>query len=178
MSKKQNSKNTGFTLIELLVVIAIIGILAAIVIASVSRVRASARDAKRVASLRTIDTAMGLWSSNKSYTPDPAGRQVTDVAAQTDPNAIAVACNTTNPIAGLPVLTPCLAMRSNSPTFIGAPGTGFATDNLISTTIKDPVDPGCFILYVTDGVDYETMAVLENDSTRMQNDGGNEPLAY
>jgi len=59
--KKSLNKNSGFTLLELLVVIAIIGILASIVIASLSDSRAKARDARRKADAHTIQTALELY---------------------------------------------------------------------------------------------------------------------
>ena len=61
-------KNTGFTLIELLVVIAIIGLLSSVVFASLNSARGKARDAKRMADVRQIQTALELYyDTNGSY---------------------------------------------------------------------------------------------------------------
>ena len=54
----------GFTLIELLVVIAIIGLLASIVIASLSTVQAKARDARRVEDVNQLQKALTIYMSN------------------------------------------------------------------------------------------------------------------
>lgn len=54
----------GFTLIELLVVVAIIGMLASIVITSMSEVRASARDAKRIQEIKELQKALELYALN------------------------------------------------------------------------------------------------------------------
>jgi len=55
------NKKTGFTLIELLVVIAIIGILATLAVVSLQNARKNARDAKRVADVRQMQTALELY---------------------------------------------------------------------------------------------------------------------
>ena len=60
----------GFTLIELLVVVAIIGMLASVVIASLGSSRMKARDARRIADLNEIRTALELYySDNNQYPP-------------------------------------------------------------------------------------------------------------
>jgi type II secretion system protein G len=72
MSTPHKLRNTGFTLIELLVVIAIIGVLASVVLASLNSARAKSRDARRIADLKQIQTALELYyDANLSY-PQPS----------------------------------------------------------------------------------------------------------
>ncbi|PJE58430.1 MAG: hypothetical protein COU81_00740 [Candidatus Portnoybacteria bacterium CG10_big_fil_rev_8_21_14_0_10_36_7] len=54
-------KNKAFTLIELLVVIFIIALLASIVSVQVSKARSKARDTKRKADIKTLQTALELY---------------------------------------------------------------------------------------------------------------------
>lgn len=70
------SRSRAFTLIELLTVIAIIGVLAAIIVGSISKIRDAARRSTCVSNLRQIDTAFPLYAADNNgfY---PAVRQAT-----------------------------------------------------------------------------------------------------
>lgn len=57
----RNKNKAGFTLIELLVVIAIIGLLASVVLLALNGARAKSRDAKRLADVRQIASAMEIY---------------------------------------------------------------------------------------------------------------------
>lgn len=108
---KRRSEYSGFTLIELLVVIAIIGVLSSIVLASLNTARASARDAKRIAEMNQLNTAIqsyffntgqylgsGHFSTNPAcvaYTTNPlstaleplvSGGYISSIASDPDPN--------------------------------------------------------------------------------------------
>ncbi len=61
--------NKGFTLIELLVVIAIIGMLASIVMVSLSGAKSKSRDAKRQADMKSIQLALSLYYNDNGFYP-------------------------------------------------------------------------------------------------------------
>lgn len=62
-------KKKGFTLIELLVVIAIIGLLSTLAVVALNSARQKARDAKRVADIKQVQTALELYFNDKSAYP-------------------------------------------------------------------------------------------------------------
>jgi prepilin-type N-terminal cleavage/methylation domain-containing protein len=69
----------GFTLIELVVVIAIISVLLSISLAGIGNARVRSRDARRIADVRTIQSALEMHAFNdpsRSYPPDNANESV------------------------------------------------------------------------------------------------------
>jgi len=64
----KNKKEKGFTLLELLVVIGIIGLLASILVVNLTSARKRARDTKRVADIRNLQTASeDYYGKNGKY---------------------------------------------------------------------------------------------------------------
>ena len=73
--KQKNQK--GFTLIELLVVIAIIGLLASVVLLALNSARQKSRDAKRLADVRQIASALELYYDTNGGYPTTASYYAT-----------------------------------------------------------------------------------------------------
>ena len=70
MSIKNNFKlSKGFTLVELLVVIAIIGVLATLLLLQLNVARQRARDAKRIADINQVRTAVELYFDDNGTYP-------------------------------------------------------------------------------------------------------------
>jgi len=64
-----NKNKKGFTLIELLVVIAIIGLLSTLAIVALNSARQKSRDAKRVADIKQIQTALEIYYNDEFKYP-------------------------------------------------------------------------------------------------------------
>ncbi len=59
----------GFTLIELLIVIAIIGLLSTLAVVALGSARVKARDSKRLADLKQLQTALELYYTDQNAYP-------------------------------------------------------------------------------------------------------------
>lgn len=67
-------KKKGFTLVELMIVITVIAILATIAVVSFTRVQKQARDTKRKAEVKSLQTALQAYFTEKTTYPIvPAG---------------------------------------------------------------------------------------------------------
>ncbi len=76
----KNRISLGYTLVELVVAIGIIVVILSVSLAGISNIRVKSRDAKRIADIQTIQSALELHALNdpsRSYPPDPASSDVT-----------------------------------------------------------------------------------------------------
>lgn len=69
MIKLPNKNKKGFTLVELMIVITVIAILATIAVVSFTRVQKQARDTKRKAEIKSLQTALQAYFTEKNTYP-------------------------------------------------------------------------------------------------------------
>ena len=105
----QTTKTTrGFTIVELLIVIVVIAILAAITIVAFNGVQSRARDAQRLADLKTIMKALELYKStngtypNAASTTNASGWEVSGNGT-TATNFLSALVSSTNGVSKIPV---------------------------------------------------------------------------
>ena len=84
-SCRSHGISRGFTIIELLVVVAIIGLLAALIVASFSTIRAKSRDARREEDLKTLHNALALYQLSARVFPNPTAPEGVCLDGTTDP---------------------------------------------------------------------------------------------
>lgn len=126
-------KQKGFTLIELLVVIAIIGLLASVVLVSLNGARQKARDVKRAADLKQVNTALEFYNDDNGHYP----------------------------IVGNWACFDCVSYIGTAVTNPNAASIGAALSKYMSATPKDPKNLGGdsgYLYYSPDGVNYKLMA--------------------
>lgn len=128
--RRLSSPHAGFTLIELLVVIAIIGLLSSVVLASLNGARNKSKDARRIADLRQIQTALELYYSDNNAYPNTSGAWRSECAAW----------GNLAPDNVIPGLVP-----THIPSFPSDPAMN-KSGNL------------CCYLYISNGVDYKLLA--------------------
>jgi prepilin-type N-terminal cleavage/methylation domain-containing protein len=85
--KRQGRSSLAFTLIELLVVIAIIAILATLSILALQSAREKARDAKRIADIKQLRTALELYYNDANGYPPSASFVSGQTLSYTDPQS-------------------------------------------------------------------------------------------
>jgi len=151
----------GFTLIELLVVIFIIGLLASIVVVSVSTARTKSRDARRIADVDSIRTAIEMYIDANGAPPNPL--HITTQYSSTDSTQwSSLGTSLSNFIPVLPV----------------DPRNGQSFKYITGTTcvLSTGTSTGRY-LYITDDTDYKIGTLLETrcDGTK---DGGSSTSWY
>ncbi|MDP2735897.1 MAG: type II secretion system protein [bacterium] len=125
------TRQKGFTLIELLVVIAVIGMLASIVLVSLGPARAKARDARRIADVRQMSTALEVEASDNPENLAGCVAADSPVDTCTGPGAVTGFVNFKDPTIGtgtptcaLGVAAPCRYSISKADGSAGNPTTG------------------------------------------------------
>lgn len=189
----------GFTLMEILIVISIIITLSSVASVRVNSARIKSRDAKRVATLKTIEEALYLYFNEHGYFPIGESEVLINgvcgqdpfLIIQNNPSILENIGTTGNPIQGikdtsaetsepwLPQLGP--KIYPGAPNHKGFFCASVGSELLPSWWIKDPRNSGIYRFVYTVKKDlsaFELSIPLENNNSLMQNDGGNRNDRY
>ncbi len=127
----------GFTLIEMLVVVAIIGLLSSVVVIGVGTARQNARDARRIADIRQIQSI--VESYNLMHGSYPENLEATGTQVPTDPLTNAVYGYAATTLGDLYVTGACLER--------GMTGTGHVAwepgESGVTLELKNLSEDGC-----------------------------------
>jgi prepilin-type N-terminal cleavage/methylation domain-containing protein len=165
---RKSNKNTGFTLIELLVVISVVGLLASIILVTLDHARVSARDARRISDLKSLQNVFELYASDHgSSFPSVITNSSLDTW-QTDLGASLstyISVMPTPPVPGVPSQFP------HSPDFrkdYKYTGSTMTMSNCAGVHKQIIFNPG-----------YYLSVTLENQGSALSlNDGGVDPTSY
>jgi len=135
-------KQKGFTLIELLVVIAIIAILSTVVMAGLNSARQKGRDAKRLADIKQVQTALELYYNDNSTFPT---------------DTIPAAC------AGVTLGATTASGWSTVGVVMGSPSAPVAFSTYMNP-MPTPPTPGIGYCYIGGDTTYELWFILEGQS--------------
>lgn len=126
-------KRQGFTLIELLVVIAIIGLLSTLAVVALGSAREKSRDAKRLADMKQIQTALELYYTDNNVYPTAATAQTLGAGNYGCLNASGfAAAGCANPYMGIVPADP----GANTYTYTSANGSTYSIDATLEGTVN------------------------------------------
>jgi prepilin-type N-terminal cleavage/methylation domain-containing protein len=148
----RNNKNKGFTLIELLVVIAIIGILSAVVLASLNSARDKGADTAIKANLANLRSQAAIYYDNNADSYDDGVNAVCDVDVVGGPKSLTEGINAAKVAGGI--------LTATTRDAIGSAGTATCNDTATGWVAQVPLKTAGFYC-----VDSTGASIINADSS-------------